>query len=135
VDATLRPLFPQAEVLVPPLQEAACAPGQVWTGVVKIKASVSTGGSNPTASNWQQVALPTTLPRSPEWMTKLENCHQAARHHTRNTFIFTDFAVRKSNVRSQYTAAICFENVPTAVEDTLRQTRHPVQVSLLGICN
>jgi len=52
-------------------------------------------------------------------MAKLENCHRAARYHTRNTAIFTDIAVRKSNARSQYTTAACFQNVPTAVGGTL----------------
>jgi len=132
MDVTPRLLFPQEEALVSPIQEAEWARGQVWTGEVKITAPVSTGGSNPAASNSQQVALPTTLSRSLEWMKKLENCHQAARYHIRCTVIFTGIAVRKSNVRSQYSAATCLENVPTAVENTVPQIRYYVQVSLRG---
>jgi len=65
-------------------------------------------------------------------MTKLEDCPQAGRYHIRSTVIFTGIAVRKSNVRCQYIAATCLENVPTAVENTVPQIWHHVQVSLLG---
>jgi hypothetical protein len=48
--------FPtQEKALVRPVQEAEWAPGKVWTGVVKIKALVSTGvrtPNHPTRSKW-----------------------------------------------------------------------------------